>query len=83
MVRSAPAGLAAGGGVAWLLAYARGLAAGAARARDVEIRAAAADARAQELRAQVQSAQAELTNLRHEWSLAEQARAAADLWKVA
>jgi DNA recombination protein RmuC len=71
-------GLVAGGGVAWLLAYSRGLTAGAARARDIESRAAAADARAQELRAQVQSAQSELTNLRHEWSLAEQARAAAD-----
>jgi DNA recombination protein RmuC len=72
------AGAIAGGVVAWLLAYGRGLAAGARQAREIESRAAAGEARTQELRAQVAAAQTELTNLRHEWSLAEQARAAAD-----
>lgn len=64
--------------MAWLIAYGRGFVAGAGRARDAEGRAAAGEARAQELRQQVAAAQAELTNLRHEWSLAEQARATAE-----
>jgi DNA recombination protein RmuC len=71
-------GLLAGGAVAWLLAYGRGFAAGVGQARELESRAAASEARVQELRTQVVAAQTELTNLRQEWSLAEQARAAAD-----
>jgi DNA recombination protein RmuC len=68
----------AGGAVAWFVAYGRGYAVGAAQARDIEARAAAGEARAQELRTQVAAAQTELTSLRHEWSVSEQARVAAD-----